>query len=145
MLISILDKNGIFIFFCGFRYQKIAYFRSKKTKNFIFVQNAQKWFFWQSARTKSLFYHASRFPNIIWYLEHLKKKPLDFEISTQNQLFYPINAYMTQTRSSSRGVLMKIIFSKSTDHVEHFHILRFFHISRSYGAIVLWRSVWSTL
>ena len=32
---------------------------------------------------------------------------------------------------------MKIIFSKSTDHVEHFHILRFFHISRNYGATVL--------
>ena len=74
-----------------------------------------------------------------------QKKPLDFEISTQNQLFYPINAYMTQTRSSSRGVLMKVIFSKSSDHVEHFHILRFFHISRSYGDITRWRSVLNTL
>ena len=44
---------------------------------------------------------------------------------------------MAQTRSSLRGVLIKTIFSKSTDHVEHFHILRFFHISRNYGATVL--------
>ena len=33
--------------------------------------------------------------------------------------------------SSSRGVLTKIIFSKSSHHFEHFHILRFFHISYS--------------
>ena len=35
---------------------------------------------------------------------------------------------------------MEIIFSKSTDHVENFYILRFFHMSRRYGDIVLRRS-----
>ena len=32
---------------------------------------------------------------------------------------------------------MKIIFSKSTDHVEHFHILRFFNISRTWMYILI--------
>ena len=42
-----------------------------------------------------------------------------------------------------RGVLPKVIFSKSSDDFEHFHILRFLHISHSFGAIGHWKLTWN--
>ena len=42
-----------------------------------------------------------------------------------------------------RGVLPKVIFSKSLDNFEHFHILQFLHISHSFGAIGHWKLIWS--
>ena len=38
-----------------------------------------------------------------------------------------------------RGVLPKVIFSKSSDDFEHFHISRFLHISHTFGAIGHWK------